>query len=177
VIESGTSVLANVFGTNTGPEALTVSWEVDLNTSVYTYSYIVNNPAGDVLLTNGDVPTSTPEVVDTLSVGFDTTVPNAYISNSQTGGVFTENNGTNGLLWVLGAVPAGGSSGPLSFQSLLPPTLGNANAQNSNPPSPWASTPFGQEVPVPTPEPGTLSLLLAGSALFAFMRPRRFRLI
>jgi hypothetical protein len=61
--ESGTSALADVFGTSTGPEALTVSWSVVENASdVYTYTYSLNNPAGDVLLNDNDTPTSTPEV-------------------------------------------------------------------------------------------------------------------
>ena len=38
--ESGTAILANAFGTATGPEALTVDWSVVESASdVYTYSY------------------------------------------------------------------------------------------------------------------------------------------
>src|ERR1039458_2189346 len=83
--ESGTSILADSFGTATGPEALTVSWSVVESVTLgYTYSYSVNNPVGDVVLGNTGLPTSTPENVDAFSVGFDTTAPGAYIMNSQT---------------------------------------------------------------------------------------------
>jgi hypothetical protein len=169
--ESGTSILADSFGTATGPEALTVSWSVVENVSlVYTYSYSVNNPAGDVNLNNGS-----PEPVDAFSVGFDTTAPGAYIIGSQTGGVFDENNGHGGLFWAFAAVNPGTSSGPLSFLSDLPPTLGNANAQDANPPSPWSSYPDGQQVPVPltVPEPGTWVLVAMGTGLGVFLRGRK----
>ena len=174
--ESGTSILADSFGTATGPEALTVSWSVVESVTLgYTYSYSVNNPVGDVVLGNTGLPTSTPENVDAFSVSFDTTVAGAYIAASQTGGVFDENNGNGGLFWAFAAVNPGTSSGPLSFLSDLPPTLGNANAQDANPPSPWSSNPFGQQVPVPTtvPEPGTWVLVAMGTGLGVFLRGRR----
>ena len=174
--ESGTSILADSLGANTGPEALPISWSVVENASlIYTYTYTVNNPVGDVVLDNTGTPTSTPEPVDAFSVGFDTTAPGAYIMNSQTGGVFDENNGPVGLFWLLGSVNPGTSSGPLSFQSDRPPTLGNANAQDANPPSPWSSNPNGQQVPVPitVPEPGTWALVAIGTGLGVFLRGRR----
>src|ERR1017187_10609746 len=100
--ESGTSILADSLGANTGPEALPISWSVVENASlIYTYTYTVNNPVGDVVLDNTGTPTSTPEPVDAFSVGFDTTAGGAYISGSQTGGLFDENNGTAGLFWLL----------------------------------------------------------------------------
>src|ERR1017187_2409213 len=166
--ESGTSVLADAFGVNTGPEALTVSWSVVENVSlIYTYTYTVNNPVGDVVLNNNGSPTSTPEIVDAFSVAFDTTVPGAFVPGSQIGGLYDANNGVSGLFWAFAAVNPGANSGPMSFQSELPPTLGNANALDQNPPSPWSSNPNGQQVPVPTtsvPEP-TSTTLLALTAL------------
>ena len=174
--ESGTSILADSLGANTGPEALPISWSVVENASlIYTYTYTVNNPVGDVVLNNTGTPTSTPEPVDAFSVGFDTTAGGAYISGSQTGGLFDENNGTAGLFWLLVSVNPGTSSGPLSFQSDQPPTLGNANAQDANPPSPWSSNPNGQQVPVPitVPEPGTWALVAIGTGLGVFLRGRR----
>ena len=174
--ESGTSILADSLGINTGPEALPISWSVVESANlVYTYTYTVNNPLGDVVLDNTGLPTLTPEPVDAFSVGFDTTVPGAYIAASQTGGVFDENNGPVGLFWLLGSVNPGTSSGPLSFLSDLPPTLGNANAQDANPPSPWSSYPDGQQVPVPltVPEPGTWVLVAMGTGLGVFLRGRK----
>ena len=172
-VESGTSILADSLGTATGPEALTVSWsvdQVDLPGGTYYYYYTVNNPAGDVNLNNGS-----PEPVDAFTVAFDTTAPGAFISGSQTGGGFDLNNGPSGLFWAFTPVNPGTSSGVLSFQSDLPPTLGNANAQDANPPSPWSSNPNGQQVPVPltVPEPGTWALVAMGTGLGVFLRGRR----
>lgn len=180
--ESGTSVLADSFGTVTGPEALTVSWSVVENASdIYTYTYTVNNPVGDVALNNDGTPTIRPEIVDAFSVAFDTTVSGAYLTGSQTGGQFGANNGTAGLFWYFTAVNPGNSSGPLSFESDLPPTLGNANALNQNPPSPWSSSPDGQQVPVPgnvtvpAPEPTTTTLLALTALLLLPFRSNIFR--
>ena len=173
--ESGTSVLADALGANTGPEAITVFWSVVENvSSVYTYTYSVSNAVGDVVLDNHGNPTSTPEIVDAFSVGFDTTQPGAYIMNSQQGGLYDANNGSAGLFWAFAGINPGTVSGPMSFQSDLPPVLGNANAQDRNPPSPWSSNPNGQQVPVPgaVPEPPATILLALASLL-----PFRSRLV
>src|ERR1017187_7359346 len=96
--ESGSSVLADALGANTGPEAITVFWSVVENVSlVYTYTYSVSNAVGDVVLDNHGNPTSTPEIVDAFSVGFDTTQPGAYIMSSQQGVLYDANNGSAGL--------------------------------------------------------------------------------
>ena len=180
-IESGTSILAPatppVGGITAAPyEYLTVSWSVVLTGTIYTYNYTVNNPNGDVLLNPvTDQLTSTSEVVDAFQVTVDTTVPGALVGGPS-GGVYQMNNGADGLFWLLNSVPAGSSSPVLSFESLLPPTTGTANAQDSDPPSPWSSTsPNGQLVPVPNtafaiPEPGTIGLLCLGGALLAPFR-------
>jgi hypothetical protein len=164
--ESGTSILADSYHSESAPEAITVSWSVVENAlDIYTYSYTVNNPAGDVLLNNEGQPTSTPEIVDSYSLGFDTTFPGAYLSGSQTGGIYQQDNGT-GLKWFLSPVAAGEKSGPLSFESYLPPTPGDANAMDANPPSPWASIPAGQPVPIPRVPDSTATItLLAGVLL------------
>jgi hypothetical protein len=169
--ESGTSILADAFGTATGPEALTVNWSVIENSwDIYTYSYTVNNPAGDVILNNQGQPTLTPEIVDAFSVGFNTTLPGAYLPFSQYGGYSDQNDGVNGLFWSFAAVKAGSASPVLSFQSFLPPAWGDAGAQDANPPSPWSSIPYGQQVPVPDPptevaEPTTAALLVLTALL------------
>ncbi len=171
--ESGTAILANAFGTATGPEALTVDWSVVESASdVYTYSYTIENPAGDVVLKSDGSPTSTPEIVDDFSVSFDATVAGAYVPSSQTGGTYQQNNGVIGLFWAFDAVNPGGSSPTLSFESDLPPALGNANASGEPPPSPWASVPSGQQVPVPSvvPEPPTFILMAGTLLLFALLR-------
>ncbi|MGP8198456.1 MAG: hypothetical protein ACLQU4_03010 [Limisphaerales bacterium] len=162
--ETGESVLADVFGTSSGPEALVITWSVVENTSdIYTYSYDVHNPAGDVLLNSEGQPTSTPEVVDSYSVSFDTTAPGAYVPSSQVGGLINENNGIYGLFWAFVPIPAGKMGQVLSFESDLPPMPGTADASDANPPSPWSSLPDGQFVPVPdapdpVPEPTTAAL-------------------
>jgi hypothetical protein len=175
--DTGTSVLADALGANTGPEAITISWSVSESSNrVYTYTYTVNNPVGDVVLDNNGNPTLTPEIVDAYSVGFDTTQPGNYIMNSQTGGLVDLNNLSGGLFWAFTPINPGTSSGPLSYQSDNAPAPGNANAQDRNPPSPWASDPDGQEVPIPTtiPEPST-TILLALASLFMPFRSRLFQ--
>jgi len=175
-ILAGTAQLADVFGVDTGPESLTVSYLVNLTAGVYTYSYSVANPVGDVVLPPSQGAGS-PEIVDAFSVAFNTAVPGAYVPGSQTGGTGQQNNGANGLFWSFTAVNPGTSSPTLSFESLLAPILGNANASDTVPPSPWSSVPSGQEVPVPQaiPEPTTTALLALTLLLVPFRSTlRRF---
>jgi hypothetical protein len=172
--ESGASILADVFGTAAGSEALTVNWSVVENASgIYTYTYTVNNPSGDVLLNGNDTPTVTPEIVDSFELDFNATLPGAVVS-VPTGGDGAYTLSAYGLCWVLNpdVVLAGASSGRLSFESDNAPTPGNASASDDNPPSPWSSCADGQPVPVPdapsdVPEPTTTALL----ALTALLLP------
>jgi hypothetical protein len=169
--ESGTSILAPstppVGGLALNPqEYLTVAWTVnEADNDIYTYSYTVENPAGDVLLTPTKGLTTTPEVFDAFSVDFNTTEPGAYLAGTQTGGAFQEAN-TVDLAWFLNPEVPAGSSVTVSFESDFGPTLGNANAQDAVPPSPWSSVSLnGQPVPVPLPLPEpscTVLLTLAG---------------
>jgi hypothetical protein len=181
--ESGTSILAPsvtpVGGYAGSPqEYLTVSWYVYQNATgpSYTYDYYVNNPAGDVLENNLGVLSSTPEIVDFFELNFNTTAPGAFVSGND-----TVNNGLTGLDWFIfspSVVTAGTSSPLLTFESDLPPVLGNADASDGNPPSPWASAPAGDQVPVPglVPEPTTMALLGLSALLFLPFRSvlRRF---
>jgi hypothetical protein len=170
--ESGQAILADAFGVATGPEALTVDWSVLENSSgIYTYTYTILNPAGDLILNDAGVPTSTPEIVDAFSIGFNTTLPGAYVPGSQTGGSAEQNNGIDGLFWSFAAVNPGAGSPALSFQSYLAPGLGNANAQDGNPPSPWSTIPAGQQLPVPEPVPDSSStlVLLTGCLLMLLL--------
>jgi hypothetical protein len=169
LITSGISVLADTYGANTGPEAVTVNYSVNLNAGVYTYAYVVNNPAGDIQLPGSPHPGS-PEIVDTFSVAFNTGLTGAYIPFSASGGLFSVVGGT-GISWILiPVIPAGSSSGMLSFESLLPPVPGDATAQDSNPPSPWASFPDGQEVPVPGPTvPDSMNTMAMLASMLLFL--------
>jgi hypothetical protein len=180
VVESGSSVLQPSVLPNPGPspqEYLTVSWSVVLSGSVYTYNYTVNNPFGDVIENNDGTLTGTPEVVDSFQVAFDTTVAGAVVSGP-TGGNFSFTQGPNGIFWGIASVTNGFSSGTLSFQSDFAPTLGNASADDANPPAPWSSAlPYGQEVPVPntavvTPEPATMMMFAMGGLLLLPIRSR-----
>jgi hypothetical protein len=172
LIESGSSSLADTFGTSIGAEALNVSWFVLENTTsdVYTYGYIVNNPAGDVLLNNNDTPTTSPELVNFFSVTFNTLIPGNYLSASEPVGGFIQNNGANGLSWAFSDISPGASSGLLSFQSDTPPAMGNASAAGGSPPGPWSSIPDGELIPIPdaptiVPEPTSMALLVLTTAL------------
>jgi len=171
LVTSGTAQLADVLGVDTGAEALTVSYAVNVTAGVYTYTYSVANPIGDVILPPAQ-GAGNPEVVDAFAVAFNTTLPGAYVPASQTGGTAQQNNGVSGLFWSFTGVNPGSSSPTLSFQSDLPPVLGNANASDANPPSPWSSAPFGQQVPVPppqvSPEPTTTALFALTLLLLPF---------
>ena len=164
--ESGTSILADVYGTATGPEALTVSWSVVENTpGVYTYTYIIDNPPGDVLLP-GSFDPGLPESVDSFAVSFNAAAPGAVVPNTLNGGSHTHDLGSAGLSWSMPSVDAGTNSPPLSFQSDDAPTMGNASASDANPPSPWSSSPDGDQVPVPNvPDSTNTAALLAGALL------------
>ena len=138
----------------------------------YTYSYVIYNPTGDVVLPGGAVPPGTPEFVDTFSLDFDASVAGAVLTGP-TGGDAAYDYGFFGLKWSLypDVVEAGDYSGALSFTSALPPSPGNAVASDSNPPSPWSSSPFGQAVPIPgtgnftVPDSADTLMLLAGALL------------
>jgi hypothetical protein len=168
LIAAGTSILAGNDGnggTTTGSEALTVSWTVTEDLSdIYTYSYNVNNPSGDIVITTpittAEGIAGNPEVVDSFSVDFNVLIPGALVS-TPTGGIIGFNDGS-GVAWSLPGIAPNTSSGPLTFESLLAPYLGNASASDADPPSPWGSVPGGQQVAVPgitgvsVPEPTTL---------------------
>jgi hypothetical protein len=163
--ESGTSTLADTTVTVTASEPITVSWSVvETAPSDYVYSYMVNNPAGDVLLNEDGLPTTTPEIVDSLSVGFDTTVAGA-VTSTPTGLSGVAADGVNWFLYPV--VGPDTSSVWLSFDSDLPPSPGNASAE----PAPWASYPGGDAVPVPgtgnfsVPDSTDTMTLLAGVLL------------
>jgi hypothetical protein len=166
--ESGVAILADTFGSASGPDALLVSWSVAENQSdVYTYSYVVINPPGDVVLNNNGVPTLSPESVDAFSVVFNTLASGAFISGSEAGGTSGQNDGEDGLFWSFSPIQPNASSPTLSFESDLPPMLGNANAQDDNAPSPWSSFPNGQQVAIPisVPEPSGAGLFVFGAML------------
>ncbi len=144
-VEFGQSLLDS---SSVPADTITIFWGVNLSGGIYQYSYEVYDSNG------GDV-------VDSLAVGFNTS-----------GGVVIGGNyqilAANGVTWNLfGPVQIGGVSGILDFTTLLPPALGNANALNQNPPSPWASTPGGQQVPIPHIPDGGATVMLLGAALSA----------
>ena len=74
----------------------------------------------------------------------------------------------NTVTWTFQPLQPGNDSDTMYFLSTQPPTYGNAVAQDSIPPSPWATTGLGsQPVPVPMspniPEPDTCVLLALGA--------------
>ena len=71
----------------------------------------------------------------------------------------------------LGNIPQNGQSDLLLGLSPIGPGFGDAGALDGQPESPWATTnPGGERIPVPTPEPGTVLLLVAGLASLGTMR-------
>jgi hypothetical protein len=181
IISSGKAILADTYGTEYGPEALTVTYSVTENASgVYTYNYTVNNPDYDIQIDNP----SAPEIFDAFSVVFDPTVTGAYAGHENGGpGSSFQLNGAGGLEWSFNPAIAPGNSAVLSFDSDLPPTMGDANAYanelGNSPPAPWASGP-GEEVPVPNvavPEPATTTLLALTALLLPPFRSTLLRFI
>jgi hypothetical protein len=168
LIVSGTATLADISGNASGSEAITVNYSVSESDGVYTYSYVLNNPIGDVLLNENGSLSSIPEIVDAFSIGFNANGSGACSFGSQAGGIIDQDNGIGGLFWSFAAVKPGASSPTLTFESDSPPIFGNANALDANPPSPWSSVPHGQQIPVPeveVPDSTSTLALLGGGVL------------
>jgi hypothetical protein len=149
-VEYGQSTLAS---TSTLGDDITVYWGVNQVGSTYTYNYEIYDTSSDS--------------VDSLNVSFNTLPVGAL--TGEAGGSFNTSD-ANGVTWFFPAVTTGLTSGILDYTSNFAPTWGNANGADANPPSPWASDPLGQQVPVPiVPDSGTtvalLGLGLAGCTL------------
>jgi hypothetical protein len=162
-----TVTLADENGNNTGPTAITVTYEVTQDTTVgdpgfgeYDYTYIVGNPAGD-----------TANIAN-FSISFDASVSGAVVSGP-TGAHVNQNNGANGITWFFSggtAITPGHSSGTLEFFSDFAPIPGDANGSGTG--DAWGSEPNGSEVPVPNvvPEPATTTLLVMSPLLLLAFR-------
>jgi hypothetical protein len=177
---SGSSILGPyvtpVVGYAANPqEYLTVYWSVLDVSGLYTYSYMVFNPTGDVLMNKDGTLQAGSEIVDSFQVSFNGSAPGAVVGGPS-GGLVAVNTGVNGLSWFLYPyISAGSISAALSFTSDFPPTLGVAQAEDSAPPSPWSSlNDQGALVPVPNtitvvPEPATMTLFsMTGLLLLPF---------
>jgi len=158
-------ILPDVNG-NTGDTALTVESIVseDLSDDVWTYKYQISNPSGD--------SSSMTSFTADFNAGYAGLGGDSVLPGTLTGGVFSANNGFNGVTWYETIAP-GTTGGTLQFQSDFGPTSGNADATGSeNPPSPWASDSAGSQIPVPNPpsvpEPATTTLLALTLLLVAF---------
>jgi len=76
--------------------------------------------------------------------------------------------------WAKDLLITGTESPTLYFICSLPPTYGVGGASNAMPPSPWTSlAPGGQPVPVPSPEPATVLLLIGALMTGAIVCRRR----
>jgi hypothetical protein len=179
LIQSGTAILGDVTGTPLPtPEDLTVNYSVNLTGSTYTYSYTINNPAGDVVL--GGQNNGNPEIAESFNINFNTGLE--YIPGSATATTpgWTAGAdlivGLNGLTWQQLAINNGFSQ-TVTFQSPYGPVPGAANASDASPPAPWSSlSPNGQMVPVPQPlgaPDGGLTVALLGGSLMALGAIRR----
>jgi hypothetical protein len=157
IIDSGTGVLPSTTGGGAGT-TLTASYSVDLTGAVYTYSYVVHNPATD---------TTNP---DQFSVTFNANGTSVIAITSGTGIVNTGSSVT----WFFAGVPAGSSSGTLSFTSPDAPIHGNAGANDSNPPAPWSTLATGGvPVDVPNVPDGGSAVALLGIAMAGIEGARR----
>jgi hypothetical protein len=153
-----TSYLANANGVDTGSSALPITWDVTESDNVYTYSYTIANPSAD------------PSLVESFSVGFNANLTGAVVGTPGGGGVLNGTLGNYiGVIWSPLFISAGDSA-TVTFESDEAPVFGNANANGSTPNGPWASSPSGQTVPVPSPvpEPAATSLLALSLLLVPF---------
>jgi hypothetical protein len=147
LITSGTSTLVSG---NTAGNNITVSYSVNLAGAIYTYAYILNNPSTD---------TTSP---DSFNVSFNTTPVGAVL-----GGNYTTLS-PGGVSWVFTPVAPGLSSATFSFTSAYSYILGNANASDNIPPSPWSTIGQGAtQLPVPHIPDGGATVMLLGAALSA----------
>jgi len=177
LIMSNTVVLGDVSSTPTPtPEDLTVSYQVNLTGGIYTYSYVINNPTGDITLSGANAGKS--EIVEQFDLNVNISDPNQYIAGSQAGEIAVDMiANASGLTWENLNLSPGASSPTLSFESYEPPTLGAANANDDSPPSPWSSlSANGQLVAVPgavTIPDGGMTVALLGGALIGLRAIRR----
>lgn len=165
------TVYTSDLGSSSSPgNLIQINWEVStaLGPNVYLYEYQVVNP-----------PTDTT-TVDFFNVSFNA-IPGLNVLASG-GGLFSQIVPGTGVDWNFGPLQPGTSTGALNpsgagalwFTSPDAPTLGNANAQDSNPPSPWASTsPGGQQVAIPNVPDGGLTVAFVGFALVGVESLRR----
>jgi hypothetical protein len=160
--------LADVNGTDSGPDALPVTYEVTQFTSgpytgLYDYSYIVSPSAAE------------PAYVLGFEVEFNAAYSGAVVG-TPTGGLASQNSEYSGITWATFIAPGEtpDANDTLTFMSDQAPILGNANASGSAAPGPWASAPDGQQVAVPytpaVPEPATTSLLAMALLIPTFAR-------
>jgi hypothetical protein len=151
-----TSVLPSVFG---GGSAVTVNWEVSttLNAGFYTYEYQVNNPAA----------TGTPNL-DFFSLTF-VDLPGTVLANNATFVTLT------GVSWTFTPLALGGSTaalntaGVLYFTSRIAPALGNGQAADAIPPSPFV----GFDLGVPNVPDGGMTVAFLGFAFVGIEGLRR----
>lgn len=162
----GTIYESLLYSVSQPANSINVYWEVsELGPADYLYQYRIYNSPDAV------------DTVDSFNVGFDASNPLLYIPGTQAGGTAQIDNGVNGLTWDFNPVGEGALGDVLSFQSTLPPVLGNANAADRNPPSPWASNPGGQQVAIPgIPDGGTTVALLGGALIGLGMVSKKMRM-
>jgi hypothetical protein len=91
-----------------------------------------------------------------------------------TGGSASIDVPDHNVTWTFNPLVAGNESETLYFLSTMPPTYGNAVAQDSIPPSPWASLAPGGAQPIPVPVPEPAALVLLGFGIMGLAAGRRF---
>jgi len=166
--ESGTSILATQATTDPS-EQLTIDWSVVENSGVYTYTYDVYNPSGDVLWPATDP--AVPESFEDFYIG----VNYSLVTSISDGGT---DFGSHSIKWFLDpSIAPGSSTGDLVITSDYGPVMSSAKANDQNEPSPWNTTyAGGTPIPVPGAVPDTANtMILLGSTLVLLPLARLFR--
>ncbi len=198
VPSAGESLLTSfIFGAGS---AINVDWEVIPTTGtafpqgLYAYLYQIENHAGaslDAYSVTIPVNAIGSVVLAGILAGDDLDLNTAFHPGHNVGNfpiLATEAdpfplqalvNGTSSIdvpdhnvTWTFDPLVNGKQTETLYFLSTQPPTYGNAVAQDSIPPSPWATLAPGgaQPIPVPVPEPASAALFVLGAAAIALAR-------
>jgi hypothetical protein len=171
------TVYTSTLASTTPADDITVKWEVSttavpgttLGAGDYDYEYQVVNAETATTVDNFAVSFNAIPGVNVLTTGGG---PAGTISAAELG---------IGVNWFsLSALAAKGGStaglnttGVLYFTSPDLPTLGNADANDHNPPSPWASDPNGMQVGIPNVPDGGLTASMLGMGLLGLGYVRR----
>ena len=185
----GPGTAAMTSSADSGATQISVDYEVLQDTSTLTYYYLyqitpsANSSGVEDFAVSMNTVFSSPVVLSSSFIS-----GTLHVTDIVAGGTTDTNwlpGGSSSALnvnWNNSLFPhqilmPGDQSIVLGFSSLIQPTWGNGQAQDSVPPSPWSTFAAGTLIPVPVPEPttmiaGALLLLPFGASTLRIVRRR-----